>query len=240
MTYTPTALNFNGTTSFTYTVSDGNGGQSTARVTITVTPVNDAPVAVNDTATTTAGVPVIINVLGNDTDVDGDVLSVANVANVVGGTVTVNANNTVTYAPNAGFSGAGSFTYRASDPSGALSNVATVSVTVNAVGVDLDIARFTATGTVRLSRAQTVALSLKVRNNSAVNVPGTATLIGTQAGGQVYSQTITVRDPPAAGVTTFAFPAYRPTATGNITWIVTIADGNPDLDQATATTNVRP
>ncbi len=68
-TYTPTA-NFTGTDSFTYTASDGTAVSNVATVTMTVTGVNDAPLAVNDTASTTEETAVSGNVLGNDTDVD--------------------------------------------------------------------------------------------------------------------------------------------------------------------------
>ena len=68
-TYTP-AANFSGTDSFTYTASDGTAVSNVATVTITVTGVNDAPVAANDTASTPEETAVSGTVLGNDTDVD--------------------------------------------------------------------------------------------------------------------------------------------------------------------------
>ncbi|NEU06730.1 tandem-95 repeat protein, partial [Flavihumibacter sp. R14] len=73
-TYTPNA-NFNGTDSFTYKVSDGSLESNIATVTITVTPVNDAPVALNDAYTTTEETPVSVplpGVMTNDSDIDGD------------------------------------------------------------------------------------------------------------------------------------------------------------------------
>ena len=76
VTYTPNA-DFNGSDSFTYTVSDGNGGTDTANVNVTVTPVNDPPGAVADFATTDLDTPATISVLANDTDIDGDTLSVS-------------------------------------------------------------------------------------------------------------------------------------------------------------------
>jgi VCBS repeat-containing protein len=74
--YTP-APGFHGTDSFTYTVSDGQGGSATPLVTITVTHVNHAPVAQADQGTTLEDTAVDLAVLSNDTDVDGDALTVS-------------------------------------------------------------------------------------------------------------------------------------------------------------------
>jgi hypothetical protein len=133
VTYTPDP-DFNGSDSFTYMANDGILDSNPATVTITVNAVNDAPVAVNDTAGTTAGVPVAIDVLVNDTDVDGDVLSVSGVTQGASGTVSINANNTVTYTPNTGFTGTDTFTYTAFDGT-SNSNNATVTITVVAQNI---------------------------------------------------------------------------------------------------------
>jgi PKD repeat protein len=90
---------------------------------------NRAPVAVNDTATTKPANPVTINVLANDTDPDGDPLTVTAVTDPPNGTATINADNTVTYRPRCGFTGADSFFYTIEDPFGA-SDSALVSVLV--------------------------------------------------------------------------------------------------------------
>ena len=92
------------------------------------TPGNSPPLAVADTATTTAGTAVNIVVLANDSDPDNDPLTITAVSNFVNGTATVNANNTVTFAPTAGFSGSDGFTYTISD--GTTTSSAPVSVTV--------------------------------------------------------------------------------------------------------------
>ncbi len=126
--YVPNA-NYNGADSFTYTLSDGNGGVDTATVSVTVTPVNDAPVAVNDAASTAQGVPVDIAVLANDTDVEGDPRTVTSVTQGANGSVAINPNGTVKYTPNAGFGGSDSFTYSISDGKGGTSS-ATVTVGV--------------------------------------------------------------------------------------------------------------
>jgi hypothetical protein len=129
VTYTP-AANYNGADAFTYTISDGNGASSTATVSVTVTPVNDSPVAAGDAATTAAGSPVTVSVLANDSDIDGDVLSVASVTQPANGSATISGSGTtVTYTPAAGFSGQDSFGYTVRDPSG-LTATATVTVTV--------------------------------------------------------------------------------------------------------------
>jgi VCBS repeat-containing protein len=130
VTYTPNA-NFNGTDSFAYTVSDGNGGTSIATVNVTVNPVNDAPVANNDTATTNEDTPVSVNVVANDSDVEGDSLTVSGVTQGANGTVTF-ADGSVTYTPNANFNGSDSFTYTVSDGNGGTAT-AKVSVTVNPI-----------------------------------------------------------------------------------------------------------
>ena len=89
--------------------------------------------AVNDAVTTTEEAPVSGNVLTNDTDVDaGTTLTATLGANPANGTVTLAANGSFTYTPNANFNGTDTFTYTASDGT-AVSNVATVTITVGAV-----------------------------------------------------------------------------------------------------------
>src|SRR5439155_25423177 len=86
-TYTP-AANYNGSDSFTYKASDGTAESNVATVTITITAVNDAPVAGNDTAATAEDTAVAITVLANDTDVDGDALSITATSAPAHGTAT--------------------------------------------------------------------------------------------------------------------------------------------------------
>ncbi len=129
ISYTPSA-NYNGLDSFTYRVSDGAATSNTATVSLTVTAVNDVPVAVADSATTTEGTSVIIIVLANDSDADGQSLTPNIVAQPSHGSVTVNANGSLTYAPASGYFGSDSFTYAATDGS-ATSNTVAVNLTVN-------------------------------------------------------------------------------------------------------------
>lgn len=131
ITYTP-AADFSGVETFTYEVSDGNGGIDTATVTITVTQLNDAPQAVNDTYTGTEDAELTIStpgVLANDMDNELDPLTSALITQTVSGTVSLASDGSFTYTPNAGICGTDTFTYQASD--GILtSNVATVSLAI--------------------------------------------------------------------------------------------------------------
>ena len=128
--FTPTD-GFLGTASFDYTVDDGTGLTSTATVTVNVTPPNAAPVAVADTASGTRGQTVSVAVsdlLSNDTDANGDTLTLTGVTNAVNGTVVLNGT-TVEFTPDAGFTGSATFDYTVQDPSGDTSS-ATVTIDV--------------------------------------------------------------------------------------------------------------
>jgi large repetitive protein len=127
--YTPDA-NTHGDDAFTFYVSDGEAVSAPATVTITIQSVNDVPVAQPDTAATLEGVAVNIDVLANDTDADGDILSIGSVTAPASGSVVINPDETITYFPDPGFSGSDSFTYTAYDGE-EYSLPATVSVEVN-------------------------------------------------------------------------------------------------------------
>lgn len=132
--YTPEA-DFNGTDTFAYTVSDGTSTVGAA-VTVTVLPVNDAPVAKADSAKTTVDTAKILNVLGNDKDVDGDTLVVVLQSQPSHGTASLDASTQkVTYTPAAGYLGDDTFTYYASD---GVANSATVTVSVTVKAADSD------------------------------------------------------------------------------------------------------
>nr|WP_267342902.1 tandem-95 repeat protein [Vibrio parahaemolyticus] len=129
VTYTPND-NYHGTDSFTYIVTSGGVSESTT-VNVDVTPVNDAPVAKDDIATTQEDTAVTIDALPNDTDADGDKLSIES-ASVPKeqGTVEV-VNGKLVFTPAENFNGDAEITYTVTD--GALTDQATVKVTVNAV-----------------------------------------------------------------------------------------------------------
>ena len=133
-TYIP-AANWNGADSFTYVANDGTEDSNIATVSITVAPVNDPPVAADDSYATAEDTPLTIivpGVLGNDTDADGDPLTAVNVSDPAHGSLTLNSDGSFTYIPAANWNGPDSFTYRANDGL-ANSNTATVSLTINSV-----------------------------------------------------------------------------------------------------------
>jgi VCBS repeat-containing protein len=133
-TYTPNA-DFNGVDGFSYKVSDGSGESDVATVTINVTSINDAPTSVDDSYTTDEDTTLTIaatGVLANDTDIEGDSLTATLVTGPSNGTVTLNADGSFEYIPNANFNGTDTFTYTAADAS-ANSAEATVTITINPV-----------------------------------------------------------------------------------------------------------
>jgi regulation of enolase protein 1 (concanavalin A-like superfamily) len=128
LTYTPSA-DFSGTDSFTYKANDSVTDSNIATVSITINPVNDAPVALARSATTPEDTPVAVTLSASDKE--GQTLSYVIVSGPSKGSLSGNAPN-LTYTPSADFSGTDSFTYKAND-SVADSNIATVSITINPV-----------------------------------------------------------------------------------------------------------
>lgn len=117
VSYTPDP-NFNGNDSFTYTIDDGADGTDTATVFVTVTSVNDAPVAAADNYAMNQDT--ILNVtapgvLGNDSDIDGNSLTAVLGTNASNGMLVLSPDGSFVYTPNPGFAGVDSFTYTAHD-----------------------------------------------------------------------------------------------------------------------------
>ncbi|WP_345173276.1 Ig-like domain-containing protein, partial [Nocardioides caricicola] len=129
LTYTPDA-NFHGTDSFTYQADDGDLTSGSATVTLTVEPVEDVPVAHDDSYRTPPDTAATGDVLANDVDGDGDGLFAVLVTGAMHGTVALHASGSFTYMPIAGYRGTDSFTYAASDGH-ASGNTATVTVVVD-------------------------------------------------------------------------------------------------------------
>ena len=134
ITYTP-AANFYGVEIFTYTMTDGNSSFDTAAVTITITPVNDAPLAAGEAYSTTEDTPLAVaapGVLGNDTDVENDPLSTILDSPPLLGELALAADGSFVYTPTLNFNGLVTFTYHADDGQSD-SNVAEVAITVTPV-----------------------------------------------------------------------------------------------------------
>jgi VCBS repeat-containing protein len=228
-TYTPDA-GFHGTDSFTYRTGDGQADSNVATVTLTVTPVNDVPVAADDSYTTTEDTPFTIaapGILANDSDADGDPLQAILVSGPAHGTVALNANGALTYAPAANFNGTDSFTYKANDGT-ANSNVATVFVTVIPVN-DAPVAAndsYTTTEDTTL----TVAAPAILANDTDVDSPVlTASLVSGPAHGSMALN--------ANG----SF-SYTPLANyfGPDSFTYKVNDGQADSNVATVTLTVTP
>ena len=132
ISYTP-AANFNGTETVGYRVRDGNGGSALGVITITVTPVNDPPVAVPDSGTVAEdSVGTLLDVITNDTDVDGDTLSLWLVGAVSAGGQASRVGNAISYSPATDFNGTETIEYRVRDGNGG-SALGVLTVTVTAV-----------------------------------------------------------------------------------------------------------
>lgn len=128
LTYRPDA-NFSWLDSFTFRVNDGAADSEPGTIRISVTPVNDPPVANDDEIVTKEDTPVTIDVLANDTELDNELLKITSLSKGAGGSATVNATGTLTYQPNPDFYGEDEFTYTVTDREG-LSDTAKVRVKV--------------------------------------------------------------------------------------------------------------
>lgn len=171
VTYTPKA-DWHGEDKFTATVKNADGTVTERVVTVTVDPVNDAPVAKADTASTEFGKPVVVKVLANDTDVDGDTLSIKSVGAAANGTLVKNADGTVTYTPKAGFSGTDSFTYVVTDGKG---GEATAKATVTVAADPSKPAPVAAADTATTSKGQPVTIAVLANDTNGDGSSGTGT-----------------------------------------------------------------
>jgi VCBS repeat-containing protein len=224
-TYTP-AGDYNGSDSFTYQALDGPDGSNVATVTIDVTPVNDPPVANDDAITTAEDTPVPIAVLSNDTDVDGDQLSVQSVTDPAHGTATNDGDGTVTYSPAADFHGAGSFDYTVSDGHGG-TDVGSVSVVVSAVN-DAPVANPDAYLTPHDKQLSVAAADGVLFNDTDADGDGLNAVPGT--------------DPAHGALTLHSNGGFDYTPNngfvGTDTFTYTAFDGTADSDPATVTIQV--
>ena len=133
ITFTPDA-DYHGPASFDYTLSDGSA-TDTGTVNLTIDPINDAPVANDDIANGTEDTAVFLTfaeLLANDSDVDGDALTISGVSNASNGSVSIDATaETITFTPDAGYSGAASFDYTLVQADGTAVDTAVVNITIS-------------------------------------------------------------------------------------------------------------
>ncbi len=229
LTYTPNA-NFFGSDSFTYTISDGNGGSDTANVSVTVTSVNDNPTANDDAATVAEDSGAnAINVLANDSFAPdtGETLTISATTNGANGSVAITGGGTgLTYTPNANFFGSDSFTYTISDGNGG-TDTATVNVTVTNVNDPPDAVDDSAT-VAEDSGANTITV---LANDTFAPDAGETLTITAVTQGTNGSVAIT-----GSGTTV----SYTPNAnySGSDSFTYTISDGNGGTDTATVSITV--
>ncbi|MFC1976350.1 Ig-like domain-containing protein, partial [Chloroflexota bacterium] len=171
ITYTPN-LNYNGVDSFVYQICDDDGACNTATVGVTIDPVNDPPVALDDIAFTAEDTSESITVLDNDTDVDGNPLTVVAVGNAANGSTTTNGT-VVTYDPSLNYAGTNTFTYTISD--GSLQDTAMVTITVNGIN-DPPVARADAFSTA-VNITLTVPAPGVLANDTDVDIGDTLTAV---------------------------------------------------------------
>ena len=210
LTYAP-ATNFNGSDSFSFKANDGTADSTTATVSITVTPANDAPVANAQTVAATEDVIKSITLGGSDTD--GNALTYTVLTQPAHGTLSGTAPN-VSYKPVTNFNGSDSFTFKAND--GALDSLsATVSITVAAVN------------DAPLATGQSVATDK--------NVAKTITLGGSDVDGDTL--TFTVATQPTKGALSGTAPNLTYTPNNNVTGadVFTFKVNDGTVDSATAT-----
>lgn len=248
-TYTPDA-DFNGSDSFIYEVCDTSDVCGTASVSITVEPVNDSPVANDDSVTTSENTAVLISVTANDSDPDGDLdLTSTNTAcpscnDPSNGTLINNRDGTFDYTPNPNFIGSDSFTYEICDIGGEC-DTATVNITVTPIAPTIIEVRVSAasddaeekpTGRVTLNSSDLELIFDKVDQMvgmrfTGVNIPIGATIVDAYVQFQVdetdtVATTLDIYGELSGNATTFV------NATNNISNRVTTAafvvwDPNP-------------
>src|SRR5688572_4342635 len=224
---------FNGSDAFSYRISDGSVSSDPVTVTITVNPVNDAPVATADSYTTAENDVLEIaasGVLANDTDVDGGAMSAVLAAAPAHGRLVLASSGAFTYTPNDGFNGGDSFTYRASDGS-ASSETVTVAITVTSVNS---------------APAVVDDPSYVVDEDHTLTTPATASVLANDSDGDRDPLTVELVEGPLPGATasfalnpdgTFSFqPA--PEFFGTTTFTYRATDGTAVSGSATVTITV--
>ncbi|MCU4441122.1 tandem-95 repeat protein, partial [Acinetobacter lwoffii] len=249
ITFTPNT-GFSGQETFSYTISDGQGGTSTATGTINVSSApNTSPVASDDTYNTAFNTPVTLNPLANDTDADGNPLTItaingvtltpgtAQQINTPNGVVNIEAQGTITFTPNNGFTGQESFNYSISDGQGGTSS-ATLTITINGTD-DLPVA----VADVNSINEDAVSVSGNVRSNDTLGDGTAAEHVVSLNGNAVGSYGTLVLN--ADGTYTYSLDnanplvqQLAPTETLTETYSYTLTDKDGDTSTATLTITI--
>jgi VCBS repeat-containing protein len=230
--YQPKA-DFSGGDSFSYRASDAQATSSPATVTISVSKVNDAPVAAADSYETNESTKLTVNVangvLANDKDVDGDKLTATVVANVASGTLQLAGDGSFAYTPSTGFSGNDGFTYRASDGS-ATSNTVAVAIKVVAVNDPPSAAPDSYSTAEDRALSVDAAHGVLANDKDPDNDPLTAALVRNSPNGAVaLSANGAFTFTPTAnfnGTTTFVYEARDGTVASAATVTITVTPVN--------------
>jgi len=228
LTYVPNA-NFYGADSFTYSVSDGEAESNVASVQITVSAVNDAPVAANGAATTDEDTAVQVGLSGSD--VEGSALTYTVVSGPSHGTLSGSGANR-TYTPDANYNGVDSFTFKVSDGQDS-SNTAIVSLTINAVN-DAPVADATATSTKYVISSNNTDATVSLDGTRSSDVDGDALTYAWYLGGNPLATGATASATVPVGTQAIELRVSDGSATGTTT--VTI----PVLTAAQATRAIQP
>ena len=226
-----------GNFSFGYQITDADGLTSVALITVTVAGSgNRPPVTANDAATTGAGVPVVVDVLLNDTDPDGSVISLTAVVQPATGGTTAIQNGAVLFTPTAGFTGTATFTYTIAD-AGGLKADGTVTVTVIACAVQPPVLADDAAVT-SFNTARSVDLFANDTRTTGTLTFGRPTA-GTVADGAGPGVVVYTPPPTFSGRATFTYtvtPSCGAPATATVTVTVTPANRPPVANNDLATT----
>jgi len=194
---------------FSYSVDDGNGGTDVANVSISISPVNDPPVANADFATVNEGASFVIDVLSNDFDPDSSILSPMVIAQPSNGTLTLNNDNTFTYTHDGSETLSDSFSYQIVDDQN-LASTALVQIDINPV----NDAPLTTADQIAVNEGGTVTFDVLANDADPENGLLTLVLATNPQNGQVVvnaDNTITYQhDDSESGSDQFQYTAFDP------------------------------